>query len=198
MLKKYLGNIWPTAKQARINRIFLLGGIGALIAAVTYTSHKAALANQYVADSLADNYMFFGVNGLDQLAVPGTHTYLLKWPVFLLNNAVGFNLQTYVAVSVGLALITYLGFLFFVYKVAPSIRIVGMTALALALIVLMTKTYLTDESFSLMGLAMPNIRNIEYLIYFAVLRNHYRLCGCTMKAGGSTIFQIFQVSSFVV
>lgn len=152
-----------------IDHVILCLSVLALFGASLFIGYHSAIANQFNADTVADNYMFMDVTGPHQVVAPGTHTYLLKWPLFLLHNAWGFTLGSYIAICMGLSAITYLGFLFFTYKVAPSKKIVSLIALLLTAIILLTKPFASTDSFSLVNIAMPTIRNIEYLLYFGFL-----------------------------
>lgn len=108
-------------------------------------------------DAISDNNLLQMPFIAHDIEIQAIHPHLLKWPVVLLENTLGFNLSTHTIISVGLLLLMniWLGYLLFKF----SHKNIPVTALSL--ILLASVELLTGISANEGTLSMITIRNIE-------------------------------------
>ncbi len=160
----------PSPQQSDRRRwIFPLACLALLLISTAWWAYWGAKVQQGNADQLVNAQLFENAKVFKESVVPGTHSFLIKWPVFLLIHLLGQTEAAYIAATVGLSLLTVAGFAWFLYKLGPKPTRLGLLYLALASCLLLVPAAPYSGGLLPVNMAMVANRNIEYLIYLAVL-----------------------------
>ncbi len=100
---------------------------------------------------------------------PGSHSFLLKWPLFLLIKLFGASPTTFIAFTVGVALITVAALGLIIYKIERRGLVFGTICLSLASVLLLVPAQPYGGAILPVNMAMLPTRNLEYVLYIASL-----------------------------
>lgn len=140
----------------------ILGVVG------TYTSYKTAITNFYNADAVVDTLIFPNFHQLNNVYVPAQHTFLLKWPFFLLQHLFPITKTNYVILTLFFAIVAYFGIILFIARLIHNRRASTIVTLLFAGIILL-EFPIAHWLYAPVNLAMTTTRNIEYVVFFGVL-----------------------------
>jgi hypothetical protein len=156
------------------NNIFLIAASGIGLVVTAYMGYKNARYDMLYADAVSDNNFLQTPFVANDIEIQEIHTHLLKWPIALLENAVGFDLQTHVIASILLLVVmnAWLGYIFYIFSKRNT------TATALGIVLLVSVELLLGINANEGTLSMITIRNIELplaitLIYFSLKSTKY-------------------------
>ena len=135
-------------------------------AAWSFYTARLQLAN---ADQLIDPYLFESRAVFSKAQFPADHTFLLKWPVFLLIKFFHFSDAAFIAAGVGLALVTVGGFAYVLYRIERRPVYFGLLCLAIALVLSMVPPQPYSGALLPVNMAMLTTRNIEYIGFIGAL-----------------------------
>ncbi len=121
------------------------------------------------ADQLIDAYLFESKTTFQQASFPAPHTFLMKWPLFLLIKLLGFSERTFMIFTVGMVGVT-VGFLaWLLYRIERRPVIFGMLCLGLACVLLAVPAQPYPGGILPVNMAMITTRNLEYVLYIGSL-----------------------------
>jgi hypothetical protein len=109
------------------------------------------------ADAISDNNFLQPPFIAHDINIQAIHTHLLKWPVALLENAVGFNFHTHAVVSFILLLVMNAGLVYLFYLFSNRNKFIT----AVCLLLLTSVELMTGISANEGTLTMITIRNLE-------------------------------------
>ncbi len=137
--------------------LILLFSSTILLAASAFVGYKSAKIDMIFSDALSDNNFLQAPFILNDIHIQEIHTHILKWPVMMLENWVGFTTTTHIVVSILLliAMNAWLGWYF--YKVSKRNKLVT----SLGLILLASVEIFAGINANEGTLTMLTIRNIE-------------------------------------
>lgn len=147
--------------------------LGATTALWSILSARIQMAN---ADQLVNPYLFENHATFQQALFPTAHTFLLKWPLFLLIKILGFSDNAFIFVTVAVSLLTVGLFAYILYRIDSRTLIWATLFLAMSSMLLLVPTAAAPGSFLPVNLAMVTTRNIEYVWFIGSLYfiNRYR------------------------
>src|SRR5579859_342137 len=146
-------------------------GLAAIVLMVTtfFWALLGARLNQLNADQLVNSFLFEDANTLHNAAFPGSHTFLIKWPIFFLIGAFGSSRNLFIALTVLIAMATIAGLMYVLWRINRRPLIFGTLCLALASVLLLVPTVPYPGALLPVNMAMITTRNLEYLLYIAAL-----------------------------
>ncbi|MDB5164331.1 MAG: hypothetical protein JWS12_949 [Candidatus Saccharibacteria bacterium] len=152
-----------------LTRVYALVCVGVLGLTTWFWALLSSRLQQSNADQLVNSYLFEHLKTFQQATFPESHSFLLKWPLFYLIRLFGTTTFMFSLVTIGLALLTVLGFAVLLWRIERRLLIFGTICLALALVLLMVPPLAYPGGLLPTGLAMITTRNVEYLMYILSL-----------------------------
>lgn len=121
------------------------------------------------ADQLSDPYLFSSWNVFHGATFPGSHTFLLKWPIFVLLHFVGVTPTSLMYATIGVVVATLAVLLFILYKIDRRPLVFGTVCLGLSLALLLVPAQPYASGLLPVNMAMLTTRNLEYAFYLGAL-----------------------------
>jgi LmbE family N-acetylglucosaminyl deacetylase len=140
-----------------------------LFATTIYWSVLAADIHRYNADQLIDPLLFDHAQTISQAVLPGQHTFLFKWPLFLLVQLLGSSALAFSVITVLVSVATVGLLALVLYKIERRPLLIGTIFLALASILLMVPAESYPGALLPVNMAMLATRNLEYILYIVSL-----------------------------
>jgi LmbE family N-acetylglucosaminyl deacetylase len=160
------------ARQARkpgLRRVYALTCLLILVGTTCFWAVLSARLQAHNADQLSDPYLFSSLHTFHAAVFPSAHTFLIKWPLFLLVATFGVINMSLLVVTVGLTLVTVLCFVFVLYKIDRRPLVFGTVCLALSLAFLLIPAQAYPGGLLPVNMAMLTTRNLEYVVYLLAL-----------------------------
>ncbi|HKR82345.1 MAG TPA: PIG-L family deacetylase [Candidatus Saccharimonadales bacterium] len=178
--KKYVA---PSKKEARgtdgfakrvassvtFRRGYMVFGLMVLLATTVFWAYLSARLHQGNADQLIDSYMFGSKSTFHAAEFPSAHTFLLKWPLFLLIKLCGSTAAVFLAFTVGVVVATVGAFAALLYRIERRPLVFGTICLALASVLLAVPAQPYAGALLPVNMAMVATRNLEYIAYIVAL-----------------------------
>jgi LmbE family N-acetylglucosaminyl deacetylase len=136
-----------------------------LLATTLLWSIQGARLQSNNADQLINAHLFENSNTFHNASWPGAHTFLLKWPLFLLIKVFGFSAGSYTFLTVGVSLVTVAALAAVLYLIERRPLIFGTICLALASVLLLVPAVPYAGAILPVNMAMLATRNLEYVLY---------------------------------
>ena len=152
-----------------LGKIYALGAVFVLLMSTVLWAVLGARIHMNNADQLVDPYLFGSLDVYQQALFPAAHTFLLKWPLFIIISLLGFADIAYIAMTVGAVLLTVGVLTYVLYRIDKRVMYFGTICLCLASSLLMIPTQSYPGALLPMNMAMLATRNIEYVLYLASL-----------------------------
>ena len=140
-----------------------------LLASTIFWSYLSAKLHQGNADQLVDTYLFKDVKTFHAADFPSTHTFLLKWPLFLLIKLCGSTATAFLLCTIGITVLTVGLFAIILHRIERRPLVFGTICLALASILLAIPAQPYAGALLPVNMAMIATRNLEYVMYIAAL-----------------------------
>lgn len=172
MIKKYINSINRyIAKHQKVTGLTLIViSVLALVGSSLYISQKSALIQLNNHDNLIDGYMFESPDIFREAIFPGAHTFLLKWPIFILSSVFGNVSEVYIITTIILYLLTVCGFLFVIYLLTrKNLFVTALSGLILTCTLLLVPPQPSPGALLPLNMAMTTTRNIEFLFLFGFI-----------------------------
>ena len=149
--------------------VYLAFSVLALLTTTVYWAVLSTRVQLSNADELANGDIMGHIHDLSSAILPGQHTFLLKWPLFLLVGALGNTKNAVTLLTVAIALITIGAFAFILYRIERRPLVFGTICLALASMLLLVPAEPYPGGILPINMAMLTTRNIEYICYIISL-----------------------------
>ena len=162
------------ANSARFAKLYMAGAIFSLLSSTAFWATMSARLQQGNADQLVNSYLFESTKTFQNALLPGQHSFLLKWPVFLLVKTLGASGPAFIGVTIGLSLLTVGVLAAILYKIERRPLVFGTLCLALASVLLLVPAQPYAGGLLPFNMAMIATRNIEYLVYIGALATLFR------------------------
>lgn len=150
-------------------RIYPLFGLVVLLISTIFWAILGARLNLQNSDQLVNAYLFEKPETFKEALLPGSHSFLLKWPLFWLIKTLHYTNDAYIGVTVGVVLVTVAAFAFILYRIERRPLVFGTILLALTSVLMLIPTIAYAGALLPVNMAMLASRNIEYVIYIAGL-----------------------------
>jgi LmbE family N-acetylglucosaminyl deacetylase len=121
------------------------------------------------ADQLVNSYLFEHASTFHGATLPGQHTFLLKWPLFLAIKIAGFSAASFTTVTVIAVLLTVCMLVWVIYRIERRPFVFGTICLALASALLLVPAQPYAGGLLPVNMAMLTTRNLEYILYITAL-----------------------------
>ena len=121
------------------------------------------------ADQLVDPYLFKNSATFHQATFPGTHSFLLKWPLFLIVRLLGLSSGAFTFVTILTTLLTVGGLAYLLFRIERRPLYFGTLCIALASMLLLVPAVPYAGGILPVNMAMLATRNLEYIVYIASL-----------------------------
>lgn len=160
--EKYLRRL---AKPKRNQVLYLRISIVVLFATTVFWSLLGARLHATNADQLADGYLFANSQSLSSALFPGSHSMLLKWPLFWLIGMFGADVPAVTLATILVSVFTIGGLAWLLSRIERRPLILGTWYLALASLLLLIPLQSYSGALLPVHMAMLTTRNVEYLVY---------------------------------
>lgn len=160
---------WLKLHAPGLRSLAVFGSVALLLLTTLFWAVLSARIHSGNADQLVDAYMFESAAAFNGALFPGTHSFLLKWPVFVLMAAAGNSLLVFEVATVLLALVTVGVTAYVLYRINPRPLVFSGLCLAMASVLLMVPTEPYAGALLPTNFAMTTTRNIEYLLLLGVI-----------------------------
>lgn len=156
-------------RRPQFQKLYFIVAAALLFVTTIYWSILAADIHQFNADQLIDPLVFGHAQTISQAVLPGQHTFLLKWPLFLLVQILGSSALAFGVVTVLISLTTVGLLALLLYKIERRPLLIGTIFLALASVLLMVPAESYPGALLPVNMAMLATRNLEYIVYIVNL-----------------------------
>lgn len=156
-------------KRPKFQKLYFIIATALLFLTTAYWSILAADIHQFNADQLIDPLLFDHAQTISQAVLPGQHTFLFKWPLFLLVQLLGSSTLAFSIVTVLVSVATVGLLALLLYKIERRPLVIGTVFLALASVLLMIPAESYPGALLPVNMAMLATRNFEYILYIISL-----------------------------
>lgn len=162
-----------STKSARTKNLWLrayaLFGLVTLLATTSIWAYLGAKLQQSNADQLVNTYLFENAKTFQAAIFPAAHSFIIKWPLFLIIRLSGSSVFALQLMTVLVCLATVSSLAFILYKIDRRPAIFGTLMLALAAVLLYVPAQPYAGGILPVNMAMLANRNIEYIVYIISL-----------------------------
>lgn len=157
------------AQNDGFRRSYAVTAVVILLATVVLWTILGARLQLHNADQLSDPYMFSSWATFHGASFPGSHTFLLKWPIFWLIGVFGVSSLSLLIATLAVVLVTVATLVTVLYKIDRRPLVFGTVCLGLALALLLVPAQPYAGGILPVNMAMLTTRNLEYAFYLAAL-----------------------------
>jgi len=143
--------------------------LGALFGSAWYWTLLGAQVQQDNADQLANTYLFDHAQTFHAATLPDQHTFLFKWPLFLLIRLFGSTSAAFTAMTIAVTLATIAAFVYVLYRIDRRPVVFGTLCLALAAVLVAIPPEPYPGGILPVNMAMVTTRNLEYILFIGGL-----------------------------
>ncbi len=148
---------------------FLLYAAGVLLVTTIAWSSFAARIHQSNSDQLVNSYLFENLRTFQNADFPGAHTFLLKWPIFLIIRLLGATPFAMQFATISLSVATVGIFAYLLYRIERRKLIAAPLLLLLASSLLLVPAAPYAGGILPVNIAMLATRNLEYIWFIGCL-----------------------------
>lgn len=120
-------------------------------------------------DQLVNTYLFESWNTFHNAHFPAAHSFIIKWPLFLLIKWIGPTSFNFVLLTVLIVLVTVSSLAFILYRIDRRSIVFSTSCLAMASTLLLVPPQPYPGGILPVNMAMIATRNLEYILYIASL-----------------------------
>jgi len=157
------------------HNLLLVFALFVTIPVSAFIAYKNAKIDMLFSDAISDNNLLQAPLQLNDIHIQAIHTHVLKWPIVLIENALGFDFPTHAVMSFILLLVMNAGLVAIFYYFSKK----NSSITALSLLLLLSVELMTGINANEGTLTMITIRNIEIPIVIAsvvyLMRQRLRL-----------------------
>lgn len=152
-----------------IGRFYVAISLIVLFASTTFWSFLSARLQQGNADQLVNTFLFERSTTFRNAVLPSQHSFLIKWPLFLLIKFLGSTPAAFIGVTVATVLLTVAFFVYILHKIEKRPIVFGTICLGLASVLLLIPAMPYPGGILPVNMAMLATRNLEYVLYIVSL-----------------------------
>lgn len=143
--------------------------VGVLLLTTILWSVLGAKLQSGNADQLINSYLFDSPATFHNAFLPSAHSFLIKWPIFLLIKSFGYSSVSFIFFTLAITLVSVTTLAAIVYRLERRPLIFGTLCLALASALLLVPAEPAVGNLLPVNMAMIATRNLEYVLYIAAL-----------------------------
>lgn len=166
---RYTKKLRKLSKKPFFAKAYLVASLSVLLITTLYWALLSAQIHAFNADQLVDVYLFEHGDTFSEAVFPDQHTFLLKWPIFLLVKLLGSTSLTFLLTTVGLTLLTVAGLVYLMYRIERRPLVLGTLCFALASTLLLVPVQPYPGALLPVNMAMLTTRNLEYIVFIISL-----------------------------
>jgi LmbE family N-acetylglucosaminyl deacetylase len=117
------------------------------------------------ADQVIEGSLFQNLTTFRGAQFPSAHTFLIKWPLFLVSGLAHNSSFMLAILTVIVSLLTVAGLVYILYRIDKRPRVFGSIVLALSSVLLLIPAQPHTTGILPVNFAMISTRNIEYIVY---------------------------------
>jgi LmbE family N-acetylglucosaminyl deacetylase len=140
-----------------------------LLGTTVYWSYLGSRIQQDNADQLANTYLFESNATFHDASLPAQHSFLIKWPLFLLVKLLGSTDSAFMYMTIAVSVITVAALAYVLFRINRRPTIFGTLCLGLASCLLLVPAQPYAGGILPVNMAMITTRNIEYIVFLAVI-----------------------------
>jgi LmbE family N-acetylglucosaminyl deacetylase len=149
--------------------IYLALAVIVLLITTLFWSLLGASLHRANADQIVDPYLFSNWSVFHGATFPGAHTFLIKWPLFVLISMVGVSGHSLAAATTAVVLLTVGVLAWLLYRIERRPLVIGTILLGLSAVLLLVPAQPYAGGILPVNMAMLATRNIEYIVYIMSL-----------------------------
>lgn len=153
------------ANQPNVGQYYLWGSLAVLLLTTLLWAGLGADVQRQNADQLVNPYLFQDGATFQGAIFPIAHSFLLKWPLFYLIKLAGFNMASFLVLTIAVSLLTVGVFAYVLWRIERRPLVLGTLWLMLAAVLLMIPAQPYAGGILPVNMAMLTTRNIEYIVY---------------------------------
>ncbi len=163
-------------------KAYALFAVVFLLASTVVWSVLGAHLNQGNADELVNPRLFENFDTFQGATFPGAHSFLMKWPIFLLVKLFGASTLTFTMFTIVVTMLTVGSLAYIIYRIERRPVVFGTIILALASVLAFVPTQPYPGGLLPVNMAMIATRNLEYVLYILSLTFLIRSSGLKSKS----------------
>lgn len=167
--RKITAEIKRLTNLPRFPRVFRAASLTVLLASTLLWGILGLSLQQSNADQLTSPYLFSDSATFHGAEFPSQHTFLLKWPLFLVIKLAGLSNAAYVTTGLITVLLTVGSLAFVMSRIERRPIVLGTLYMALASCLLLIPAQPYAGALLPVNLAMLTTRNIEYIVFIGSL-----------------------------
>jgi LmbE family N-acetylglucosaminyl deacetylase len=167
--RTFAQRFWDFVGSTTFAKLYVVFALVVLLATTLLWAILGARLQSGNADQLVNSYLFEHASTFKDATLPGQHSFLLKWPLFLIIKLAGFSAGAFVAVTVAAVLATVFLLVWVVHRIERRPLVFGTICLALASALLLVPAQPYAGALLPVNMAMLATRNLEYILYIAAL-----------------------------
>lgn len=152
-----------------IQKLYAAIAVLTLLFSTIFWSTLGANIHATNADQLINPYLFKNLRTFHSALIPGQHSYLLKWPIFLLVHILGATSNVYIVFTVLVSVLTVGLLAFLLWNIDKRPLIFGTILLLLSSVLLQIPAQPYAGGVLPVNMAMVATRNLEYVLFIACL-----------------------------
>jgi LmbE family N-acetylglucosaminyl deacetylase len=168
-LQPVVVHIQSVAEDRWFHRLYPIFGLAVLLITTTFWALLGARINLENADQLVNPYLLENANTFHNALLPGSHSFLIKWPLFWLVKVLGYSSNAYICVTLGIVLATVTALAYILYRIERRPLVYGTILLAMASVLMLVPTTSYVGALLPVNMAMLTTRNIEYIIFIVAV-----------------------------
>lgn len=158
-----------TLQSRFLDKIFLLFSLLSLITTSSYWTLLSAKVESFNSDQLSPPYLFSSFKQVATASLTGSHTYILKWPLFWFIKIYSYSHWAYYAATLACVLIAVLSLAYLIIKIEKRPLYSGLILLALSSVLLLIPPQSYPGALLPLNMGMLTTRNIEFVLYIAAI-----------------------------
>jgi LmbE family N-acetylglucosaminyl deacetylase len=152
-----------------VEKFFLFTSLIVLIATTTYWALLSAKIESFNSDQISAPYLFSSFKQVMSASLTGSHTYLVKWPLFWLIKLYSYSHWAYYLTTLFCVLVTILCLAYLIIKLEKRPLYSGIILLSISSVLLLIPAQSYPGSLLPLNMGMLTTRNIEYVMYIAAI-----------------------------
>lgn len=168
-LKRFSKKLRGLAGSAKFAKLYLLASLVVLFGTTLLWSLLSLNVQQNNADQLINPVLLNGGAAFGDADFPAQHTFLLKWPLFLIISLAGLSSGAYFAVSALVVMVTVAALAYILFRIERRPIVLGTLLLSLASCLLLVPAQPYAGALLPVNLAMLTTRNVEYVVFVIAL-----------------------------
>lgn len=155
--------------KQRVNKWYGAGAVVTLLISTSLWSWWGARLQLQNADQLVSPYLFESWGTFHGAQFPAAHTFLIKWPLFLLVRILGYQAANFTAITMLVSVGSVALFAYLLYRIDKRPLVWGSLYMVLASMLMLVPPQAYAGALLPVNMAMLTTRNLEYVWFLACI-----------------------------